>query len=131
MGSSVLGAAFFPLFTKAAAAAAAKETAQGDLGPEGIKIHRLDGHQWGIRKISFMAAGVQCLWNGKMVGFHGKIMDVFHQNEDFGVLTLFRRRQHWFIVMVMMGMFNLQKSDILPTKIMKLPTKPEYESVTI
>ena len=49
-GTSVLGAAFFPLFTKAAAAAAAKETAAaaGDLGPEGIKIHRLDGHQWGI-----------------------------------------------------------------------------------
>ena len=41
----------------------------------------------GASSISFMAAGVQCLW--KMVGFHGKIMDVFHQNEDFGVLSLF------------------------------------------
>lgn len=67
----MLGAAFFPLFTKAAAAAAAKETAAaaGDrTGPEGIKIHRLDGHQWGI--LNFI---------------HGSWGSMFMEWEDGGV----------------------------------------------
>lgn len=59
--------------------------AQGLKGSKSIGWMAING----ASSISFMAAGVQCLWNGKMVGFHGKIMDVFYQSEDFGGFTLF------------------------------------------